>query len=179
MDMDMNADMNTNTGANINTSANTDMDNARISIVGSQVSSDSEEETFELVTDGTYLRGADVTEISYLESEMTGYAGARTTFFVGSDSVVLSRGDGLSGDMVFSEAGKHHFIYNTPFGALTMGLVTQSIVKDMHECGGNLEIRYILDVDNLVASRNKFKISIAPAKNRAAPCGRDNIAKHD
>jgi uncharacterized beta-barrel protein YwiB (DUF1934 family) len=137
------------------------MDNARISIIGSQESPDSEEESFELVTDGTYLRGGDVTEISYVESEMTGYAGTRTTFFVGRDDVVLSRGDGSSGDMVFSEAKKHHFIYNTPFGSLTMGLKTQSIVKNMDDEGGNLEIRYILDVDNLVASRNKFKINIS------------------
>jgi uncharacterized beta-barrel protein YwiB (DUF1934 family) len=144
------------------------MDNARISIIGSQVSQDSEEESFELVTDGIYLRGKDCTEISYVESEMTGNAGTRTSFFVGDDSIVLTRDDGSSGDMVFSEAHKHHFIYNTPFGSLTMGLRTQSIVKDMDDEGGNLEIRYILDVDNLVASRNKFKINIR--KGGAAQC---------
>jgi uncharacterized beta-barrel protein YwiB (DUF1934 family) len=152
------------------------MDNARISIIGSQESPDSEEESFELVTDGTYLRGKDFTEISYLESEMTGYAGTRTTFFVGDDNVVLKRDDGTSGDMVFSESQKHHFIYNTPFGALTMGLETKSIVKDMNDDGGNLEIRYILDVDNLVASRNRFRINIMPAKKSGKKSGRGSIA---
>jgi uncharacterized beta-barrel protein YwiB (DUF1934 family) len=136
------------------------VENARISIIGSQLSSDSEEESFELVTDGRYTPGKDITEISYMESDMTGCAGTRTSFLVGDDQVVLTRGDGSSGDMVFSEARKHHFIYNTPFGALIMGLETQSIVKDMNDDGGDLEIRYILDVDNLVASRNKFKINI-------------------
>ncbi|MDR2357079.1 MAG: DUF1934 domain-containing protein [Oscillospiraceae bacterium] len=153
------------------------MDNARISIIGSQESPDSEDESFELVTDGIYTRGKDFTEISYLESEMTGRAGTRTTFFVGDDNVVLTREDGSSGDMVFSESKKHHFIYNTPFGALTMGLETKSIVKNMDDDGGDLEIRYILDVDNLVASRNKFKINIMPAGKSAGNGGRGGIEK--
>ncbi|NLT13334.1 MAG: DUF1934 domain-containing protein [Clostridiales bacterium] len=136
------------------------MKKAIISIKGFQSAQYSDEESFELVTDGEYSLEDGTAEFSYLESELTGYAGMRTTFVVKPGRVVLTRAGGLNGEMIFSEGRKHHFVYETTYGSLTMGIDTQSIKQELNEDGGNLEIHYAIDVDNIVMSRNSFKINV-------------------
>lgn len=136
------------------------MKNVLISIKGFQSAQYSDEESFELVTDGEYNIDNGVAEFSYMESELTGYAGKKTSFVVEPDRVVLTRAGGLNGEMIFSEGRKHHFVYETSYGSLTMGIDTQSITQELNEDGGNLEIHYAIDVDNIVMSRNSFKINV-------------------
>jgi uncharacterized beta-barrel protein YwiB (DUF1934 family) len=131
-----------------------------ISIKGFQAAQYSDEESFELVTDGEYALEDGVAQFSYMESELTGYAGMKTSFLVEPDRVVLTRAGGLNGEMIFNEGRKHHFVYETAYGSLTMGIDTQSITQEMDENGGNLEIHYVIDVDNIVMSRNSFKINV-------------------
>ena len=119
-----------------------------------------DEESFELTTDGEYSRKDGVSTFSYVESELTGLNGLLTTFNVEPDRVILRRGGGYSGDMIFSEKQKHHFLYDTPFGSIMMGIDTHSIKKNMCDDGGSLEIRYDIEVDNISVSQNLFKIDI-------------------
>ncbi len=136
------------------------MKKAIISIKGFQTAQHSDEESFELVTDGEYSLKDGIAEFSYLESELTGYAGMQTTFVVEPDRVVLTRAGGMNGEMIFSEGRKHHFVYETTYGSLTMGIDTQCITQELNEDGGSLEIHYAIDVDNIVMSRNSFKINV-------------------
>jgi uncharacterized beta-barrel protein YwiB (DUF1934 family) len=131
-----------------------------ISIKGFQAAQHSDEESFELVTDGEYSLADGVAQFSYMESELTGYAGKKTSFLVEPDRVVLTRAGGLNGELIFSEGRKHHFVYETAYGSLTMGIDTQSITRQMDESGGQQEIHYVIDVDNIVMSRNSFMINV-------------------
>ena len=131
-----------------------------ISIKGAPALADSDEEGFELMTDGEYSRKDGISTFSYVESELTGLDGLLTTFDVEPGRVVMRRGGGLSGDMIFSEKQKHHFLYETPFGAITMGIDTHSIIENMRDDGGSLEIRYDIEVDNISVSQNLFKIDV-------------------
>lgn len=136
------------------------MRNVIISIKGSLTTADSEEDAFELMTDGEYSWEGGVSTFSYIESQLTGFDGLLTTFNVEPDRVVLRRGDESNADMIFSEDQKHHFLYETPFGAITMGIDTHSIVKNMRDDGGHLEIRYDIEVDSVSISSNLFSIDI-------------------
>jgi len=131
-----------------------------ISIKGLPVFATDEEDAFELMTDGEYQQKDGISTFRYMESMLTGQEGLLTTFDVENDRVVLKRGDGLSGDMIFSESQKHHFLYDTPFGHVMLGIDTHSITKNMSDDGGNLEIRYDIEVDNVSVSQNLFKINI-------------------
>ena len=115
---------------------------------------------FELMTDGEYSRKGGFSTFRYIESELTGQDGLMTTFDVEPDRVILRRGDGYSGDMIFSEKQKHHFLYETPFGSIMMGIDTHSIKKNMGDDGGSLEIRYDIEVDSVSVSQNLFRIDI-------------------
>ena len=131
-----------------------------ISIKGKPALADSDDEGFELMTDGEYTQENGVSKFSYIESELTGSGGLMTTFDIEPDRVILHRGDGMGEDMIFSEDFKHHFLYETPYGSITMGIDTHSIKKDMRDDGGNLEIRYDIEVDNVTVSHNLFEIDI-------------------
>jgi len=137
-----------------------DIKKVMISIKGLPVFAANEDDAFELMTDGEYLQKDGVSTFSYVESMLTGNEGLLTTFDVEQDRVVLRRGDGMSGDMIFSENQKHHFLYDTPFGSVLLGIDTHSIKTNMGDDGGNLEIRYDIEVDNVSVSQNLFKINI-------------------
>jgi len=137
-----------------------DMKKVFISIKGLPVLAPNEDDAFELMTDGEYLKKDGISTFSYMESTLTGQEGMLTTFDVENDRVVLRRGDGMSGDMIFSANQKHHFLYDTPFGSVMLGIDTHSITNNMNDDGGNLEIRYDIEVDNVSVSQNLFKINI-------------------
>jgi uncharacterized beta-barrel protein YwiB (DUF1934 family) len=139
------------------------MGNYTISIKGSQTSPGEEEECFELVTDGQYSRKNGVSKITYQESGVTGFEGMETSFLVEPERITLRRDSWWGGDMIFEEEHKHHFLYETPYGSLTMGIDTERIVHDIDEHGGSLHIQYVIDVENVIVSRNDFKISIKPS----------------
>jgi len=136
------------------------MKKVMISIKGSPAQTESDDDAFELMTDGEYMREGGFSTFSYFESALTGLEGIQTTFDVEPDRVILRRGGELSGDMIFSEQQKHHFLYETPFGSILMGIDTHSIKKNMGDDGGSLEIRYDIEVDNVSVSRNLFQINI-------------------
>ena len=131
-----------------------------ISIKGAPVMGENEEGGFELMTDGMYIQENGISKFCYEETDLTGVNGLRTTFEVEPDRVILRRGDGGDGDMIFSESAKHHFLHVTPYGYVTMGIDTHHIKKNMRDDGGSLEIRYDLEVDNVSISQNLFEIDI-------------------
>ena len=151
-----------------------------ISIKGAPAMAEGED-GYELLTDGEYVQENGISTFSYLESELTGLDGLLTTFNVEPDRVVLRRGDRVGDDMIFSENLKHHFLYDTPYGAVTMGIDTHFIKNNMHHDGGSLQIRYDIEVDNVAVSENLFSINISKfgtydsipetATNISADCG--------
>jgi len=144
------------------------MKKVKISIKGSLASPDTLSDGFELLTDGEYQCEEGLTTFSYVESDMTGQEGTLTTFNVEPDRVVLRRSSEFDADMIFSERQKHHFLYDTPLGAVTMGINTHSIKKDMCAEGGHLEIRYDIQVDNIAVSSNLFEIDITAFRSSQA-----------
>ena len=80
------------------------------------------------------------------------------------DGVVLSRTGNVNSRMIFEEGKKHHFLYETPFGTASMGVNTRRIHTKLGEHGGDMEIDYIIDVENNVIGRNQFKINVREAK---------------
>lgn len=117
----------------------------------------------ELVTSGIYHHENGITKFSYMESELTGMEGTKTTFEIQKSLVTLTRIGTVNSQMVFEPGRKHFFMYDTPFGAFTMGVSTSSISSKMNENGGDLEIRCMIDMENSMVSRNVFKINVREA----------------
>lgn len=139
-----------------------------ISIKGVQGVDENEEDTVELVTEGTYSFRNGQGVLSYMESEITGMEGTRTSFIFSPEKIVLSREGTLTSKMIFQEGLKSTFLYDTPYGSATMGLDTHRIRNNLGPKGGDMEIDYIVDFDHTVVGRNKFKINVREQKGGAS-----------
>ncbi len=132
-----------------------------ITVTGMHRLPDMDEDYIELMTDGLYCRDkTGKITLSYMESEMTGFEGTQTTFYVDESSVVMERSGAVSSRMIFEEGRKHHFVYDTPYGAMTMGVETRNIENNLGDNGGLLLIDYAIDMNNSALSQNSFKISV-------------------
>lgn len=140
------------------------MKNVMISIKGLQFDPDGEENGVEFVTDGVFEFKNGQGSFSYKESELTGMEGTTTSFDISPLGVVMTREGTLSSRMVFEEGRKHNFVYDTPFGATTMGVSTKSVAVNLNENGGDMTIDYVVDFQQSVIGRNMFKINVREQK---------------
>ena len=135
--------------------------NVIISIQGRQSFEDQEPEVIELVTEGQLAQdGEDGYTLSYQESELTGLEGTLTTFQVEPNRVTLLRVGEVNSQMVFEEGRRHLSMYNTPYGALSVGVSIRKMKAQLSDAGGSIEIDYALEIDHAVAGENLFKIDI-------------------
>lgn len=135
-----------------------------ISIKGRQNDGDGEDNEIELVTDGEFAFENGEGVLSYMESELTGLEGTRTSFTISPMGVVLTREGSLNSRMIFEKGRKHEFVYDTPLGSTTMGVDTKNITVDLNEHGGDLEIEYVVDFQHAVVGYNLFKINVSEQK---------------
>ena len=161
-----------------------------ISIKGMQKYENAEPDTIELVTGGRLEREtagrlmkdkAGYT-LSYQESEITGLEGTLTTIQVEGEQVTLMRMGEFNAQMVFQEGRRHLSMYNTPYGAMSVGVNTRHLsmyntpygtmsigVNTRHltaqvgESGGDIEIDYAIEIDHAIAGRSVFQIKVREA----------------
>lgn len=112
----------------------------------------------ELVTGGRYEYSANASWFTYQESEITGMEGTMTTFRMEDDLVMLTRVGSVNAQMLFQQGRKHVFLYDTPYGAMTMGVDTQRLTTRADEHGGEMDIIYAVDIDNVPLGKNTFRI---------------------
>ena len=132
-----------------------------ISIRGIQSLNDDPPEVVELVTEGRLMDCGDAGyTLSYQVSEITGLEGTLTTFQVEPDCITLMRMGEFNSQMVFQPGRRHFSMYNTPYGALSIGINTKKMRADLDESGGQIEINYAIEIDHAVAGENAFHIDV-------------------
>ena len=136
-------------------------DNVIISIKGKQLYAESSPEEMELVTSGVLKRdGLGGYTVSYQESELTGLEGTTTRLHISNGRVTLLREGSINSQMVFEEGRRHLSMYETPYGALSIGINTRRMRSTLGESGGDLEIDYAIEVDHLLAGQNLFRMNV-------------------
>ena len=136
-------------------------ENVIISIKGKQLYAESGPEEMELVTSGTLKRnGRGGYTVSYQETELTGLEGTTTRLHIDGGRVTLLREGNINSQMVFEEGRRHLSMYETPYGALSIGVNTRRMRSTLGEAGGDLEIDYAIEIDNLVAGQNLFRMNV-------------------
>ncbi|MCI8594808.1 MAG: DUF1934 domain-containing protein [Oscillospiraceae bacterium] len=135
-----------------------------ISIRGMQCFEDTGDDAIELVTEGQLKRQEGGFLLSYAESELTGLNGTTTTLEIEEDKVTLMRMGEFNSQMVFEEGKRHLSLYETPYGALSVGVNTKRMDCRMGESGGDIEIDYAIEIDHAVAGENLFRIHVREQK---------------
>lgn len=134
--------------------------NAVIKITGVQGFMQPDAETIEFITDGVYCRTEYGYQIYYRESELTGLEGTSTTVDITPDAITVERKGMLNTKMVFREGEKDRFLYDTRFGAATLGVETRKVRASFNDLGGDLSIDYVVNMEHTVASRNILNMSV-------------------
>ena len=122
-------------------------------------------DSLDFSTDGLYSYDSGVGTLSYYESEVTGLEGTKTSVSVLPDRVVVSREGSMKSRMEFREGAKNSFVYPTPYGNAAMGVDTRKIRHSFNENGGSMEIDYIVDMEHVVVTRNRFQLRVTEIKN--------------
>ena len=131
-----------------------------ITVKGIQITADEPATDMELVTEGEYTYENGTGWFTYEESEITGMEGTTTRFDFSPTEAVITREGSVSSKMIFMEGKLNVFLYNTPWGSMTMGIDTHSIESDLNEHGGSIDIDYTLTFDRAPLSRNRFSVKI-------------------
>ena len=134
--------------------------NVIISIKGVQRLEDADPDTMELVTEGRLEQDGNSYTLSYQESELTGLEGTLTTFQVEPDCITLLRMGEFNSQMVFQPGRRHFSMYDTPYGALSIGINTRKMRAALDDHGGQIEIDYAIEIDHAVAGENAFHIDV-------------------
>lgn len=135
-------------------------ENVIISIKGSQLYEGQEPDVTELVTAGTLLREAEGYTIAYQESELTGLEGTTTKLRIEGGRVTLLREGSVNSQMIFEVGRKHLSMYETPYGSLAVGIDTRRMKNTVGDSGGELEIDYAIEIDNLLAGKSLFRLNV-------------------
>ena len=131
-----------------------------ISIKGIQKYEGALPDVVELVTAGRLVREGSSYTLSYQESELTGLEGTLTTIQVEGEQVTLMRVGECNSQLVFQVGRRHLSVYNTPYGAMSVGVHTRHLLAELSDRGGDIEVDYSIEVDHTLAGRNIFRISV-------------------
>ena len=123
-----------------------------------------EQDSIDFTTDGLYTYDGDTACLTYLETDVTGMEGTRTSVMVMPDKVVVDRDGTVTSRMVFRPGEKHAFLYDTPVGSATMHMDTRGLSSRFNEHGGHMEIYYVMDMEHAFASRNRFRLTVKEQK---------------
>ena len=100
-------------------------------------------------------------ELKYEESEVTGFGGSTTRLTLHGNSLVnLNRTGTAPSDLILEKDKKHHCHYGTPYGDFTMGIFTHCIDNNIGEDGGDLYLKYTVDINSSFVSDNEIYIKI-------------------
>lgn len=136
-------------------------ENYLITIDGTQTL-DGEQETVSLSTHGNFVAKDDASfVISYRETEATGYSGDLTTLKIeNEDRVTMLRVGSANSQLIIENGVKHLSHYETPFGGLMIGVRGESIENKLGEHGGELLLKYSLDLNASEISHNQLSIKV-------------------
>ena len=79
---------------------------------------------------------------------------------INPNEIVVERKGVLNSKMVFRTGEKSNFLYDTQFGAATLGVDTRKINAVFDDNGGELSIDYVVNMEHAVVSRNKLNMSV-------------------
>ncbi|KMT22811.1 DUF1934 domain-containing protein [Clostridium cylindrosporum] len=119
-----------------------------------------EVEEIELVTEGLFSKLNDIYIAEYEESEISGMKGTKTSIKIGSDEVNLFREGTTTSHLLFKLGNDHISLYGTEHGAFEVVVKPGRVSIDVNECGGRVELDYIIETQGTNISENKLVLTI-------------------
>ena len=132
---------------------------------------DGSRDTIELLTCGRFYRRNNSYWLSYDESETTGFEGHRTTLHIEPDKVTMRRTGASESQLVVQKGKRHQCLYDTGFGAVTVGVSGRAVKSTLDDEGGMVDFSYSMDINTALTSENRVIIKVVPQKGQAEEMG--------
>ena len=140
-------------------------ENYEITIIGRQTI---DRETGEIKVDtlGDYSERGGIQYISYTEyDDEAPYKGHRKVLKIEKNDTVTMLHPGMSTRLVLERGKRHKCMYDTGVGMLSLGVFTQTLKNSLTADGGELAIRYTLDIDAHLSSNNEILVKLRRRPN--------------
>ena len=121
---------------------------------------DQEKDTTELFTFGAMEQFDGGFRLHYDESEATGFEGSSVTLEVSDNMVTMTRSGKVISSLFIEKGKKHHCHYGTEFGDFMIGVCTDEIKNELKSTGGDVYLRYTLDINSSYMSENEMHINV-------------------
>lgn len=122
---------------------------------------DDETDTIEFTTDGRFGIKNGEYFISYDEGQMLGEGTKiKTSLIIKPDSVVLQRSGAVKSRMLIKKGERNTCFYSTPYCNMVIGIYGEEIKYNLSEKGGELTLKYNIDSDLKLVSKNSVDISV-------------------
>ena len=121
---------------------------------------DEEKDTTELFTFGAMEQFDGGFRLHYDESEATGFEGSSVTLEVSDNMVTMTRSGKVISSLFIEKGKKHHCHYGTEFGDFMIGVSTDEIKNELKSTGGDVYLRYTLDINSSYMSENEMHINV-------------------
>ncbi len=116
-------------------------------------------ETINITTRGNFSEENGVYTLNYSEPVSEEGGNVTTTITVDSSNVVdVTRSGGNASRLTVEKGRRHLCNYDTGFGSLMIGLYGEKIESRMHKNGGEILLRYTLDIDSEYQSLNELRV---------------------
>ena len=76
------------------------------------------------------------------------------------DSVTMMRSGKAMSTLIIERGKKHHCHYGTEFGEFMIGISTDEIKNGLSESGGDIYLKYTLDINSSFMSENEMFINV-------------------
>ncbi len=128
--------------------------------VGSEETSDE----MRLVTTGELTGEKDSYCLRYTETQPDTAETHKVTFTMQDGVVTMSREGDYHTSMIFSQGNRFEGSYNTPYGALEMGVFPTQVKYTVDDAHGEVVLKYQLDIQGQYASMREMRIRFAPSR---------------
>jgi len=133
---------------------------AKIHLNAVQQDENEAETVIDFFTTGSYYHKNNTDYINYTE-QGEGMENVRTTIKAqGSERVTIIRHGDYNFSFELAVGERRHAAMELPYGMMMFGISGVNIDYALNESGGKLGFVYLLDVNNVLFSKNRFEIEI-------------------
>lgn len=137
----------------------------KIDITGRQFyeeSADTEPGEITLRTTGTYTERGGARFIAYKEYDEDDPKISYTSVLKIEPGRVTMMRAGSATRLILEQGRRHLCLYDTGYGTLSVGVFTSELRSSLGKRGGKLDVKYTLDIDSNLSSRNEIQIKVEP-----------------
>lgn len=131
-----------------------------VKVKGTQTNDLGEQDTIELITEGSYFVKAESFYIVYNETVLSGMEGTTTSIKAESQKVTLNRMGTAELKQTFEVGVFNSGHYITPYGTMQLAVIPSKVQVDLTDAGGSINLEYELQTGSEKISDNQLVISV-------------------